>query len=127
MPEYSYICEECDHSWSIFCHRSEYKDKIKCTSCNKKKSVYRNFEEDEVYTAYNYSLSEAKTIGHYADKQSKKLGKNKVEDMIREQKTKKGDTLSGKLGDGMKKMDRPSSSTKWTKESTTKKRRKKNR
>jgi len=126
MPEYSYICEKCDHRWSIFCHRSEYKDKIKCTSCNKKKSVYRNFEEDEVYGAYNYSLSEAKTIGHYADKQSKKLGKNRVEDMIREQKTKKVDTLSGKLGDGMKKMDRPNSSPKWTKEST-KKRRKKNR
>ena len=126
MPEYSYICEKCDHRWSIFCHRSEYKDKIKCTSCNKKKSVYRNFEEDEVYGAYNYSLSEAKTIGHYADKQSKKLGKNRVEDMIREQKTKKVDTLSGKLGDGMKKMDRPNNSPKWTKEST-KKRRKKNR
>lgn len=125
MPEYSYICEECDHRWSIFCHRSEYKDKIKCTSCNKKKSVYRNFEEDEVYAAYNYSLSEAKTIGHYADKQSKKLGKNRVDDMIREQKTKKEDRLSEKLTDGMKKMDRPNSSTKWTKEST-KKRRKKN-
>ena len=107
MPEYSYICEKCDHRWSIFCHRSEYKDKIKCESCKNKKSVYRNFEEDEVYGAYSYSLSEAKTIGHYADKQSKKLGKNKVEDMVREQKTKKVDTLSGKLGDGMKKMDRP--------------------
>jgi len=126
MPEYSYICEECDHSWSMFCHRSKYKDKRNCPSCKKKKAAYRNFQEDEFYTAYNYSLSEAKTIGHYADKQSKKLGKNKVEDMIREQKTKKEDRLSEKLTDGMKKMDRPDSSTTWTKEST-KKRRKKNR
>ena len=126
MPEYSYICEKCDHSWSIFCHRSKYKDKRNCPSCKKKKAGYRNFQEDEVYAAYNYSLSEAKTIGHYADKQSKKLGKNRVEDMIREQKTKKEDRLSEKLTDGMKKMDRPDSSTKWTKEST-KKRRKKNR
>ena len=127
MPEYSYICEECDHSWSIFCHRSKYKDRINCPYCKKKEAAYRNFQEDEVYGAYSYSLSEAKTIGHYADKQSKKLGKNKVEDMIRDQKTKKEDRLSEKLKKGMKKMDRPSSSPKWTKESTTKKRRKKNR
>ena len=46
--------------------------------------------------------------------------------MIRNQKTKKEDRLSEKLTDGMKKMDRPDSSTKWTKEST-KKRRKKSR
>ena len=125
MPEYSYICDECECSWSIFCHRSKYKDKIKCPSCKKSKMVHRNFQEDEFYAAYNYSLSEAKTIGHYADKQSKKLGRNKVEDMVREQKTKKVDALSGKLSDGMQKMDRPSSSPKWTKDSTTKKRRKK--
>ena len=127
MPEYSYMCDECECSWSIFCHRSKYKDKIKCPSCKKTKMVYRNFQEDEFYAAYNYSLSEAKTIGHYADKQSKKLGRNKVEDMVREQKTKKEDTLSDKLSDGMQKMDRPSSSPKWTKDSTTKKRRKKGR
>ena len=125
MPEYSYICEKCECSWSILCHRSKYKDKIKCPSCKKSKMVYRDFQEDEFYAAYNYSLSEAKTIGHYADKQSKKLGKNKIEDMVREQKTKKVDTLSDKLPDGMQKMDRPNSSTKWTKDSTTKKRRKK--
>ena len=124
MPEYSYICEECDHSWSLFCHRSKYKDKRNRPSCKKKKAAYRNFQEDEVYAAYSYSLSEAKTIGHYADKQSKKLGKNKVEDMIREQKTKKEDRLSERLTDGMQKMDRPDSSTKWTKESTKKRRKK---
>mgnify|MGYP003668531077 FL=1 len=45
--------------------------------------------------------------------------------MVREQKTKKVDVLSDKLPDGMQKMDRPNSSTKWTKDSTTKKRRKK--
>ena len=89
MPEYSYACDNCGYKWSIFCHRSEYKSRKKCPSCAKIKSVHRDYEEDEVYGSYNYSLSETKTLGHYADKQTKKLGKNKVEDMFREQKTKR--------------------------------------
>ena len=124
MPEYSYACDGCDHKWSIFCHRSEYKDKKKCPCCNKIKPVHRDYGEDNIYGGYSYSLSEAKTLGHYADKQSKKFGKNKVEDMMREQKTKTKDTLSEKLSDGMQKIDKPSSSPKWTKDSGKKKRRK---
>ena len=126
MPEYSYACDGCDHKWSIFCHRSEYKERKKCPCCKKIKPVHRDYGEDNVYGSYSYSLSETKTIGHYADKQSKKFGKNKVEDMIQDQKTKKKDTLSEKLPDSMSKMSRPKDSPKWTKEST-KKRRKKNR
>lgn len=127
MPEYSYACDNCGYKWSIFCHRSEYKSRKKCPSCAKIKSVHRDYEEDEVYGSYNYSLSETKTLGHYADKQTKKLGKNKVEDMFREQKTKRKDTLSEKLPDNMKKMDKPSSSPQWTKNTGKKQRRKKNR
>ncbi len=43
---------------------------------------------------------------------------------MREQKTKTKDTLSEKLSDGMQKIDKPSSSPKWTKDSGKKKRRK---
>ena len=79
---------------------SEYKSRRKCPSCGKIKTVHRDYEEDEVYGSYSYSLSETKTLGHYADKQSEKLGKRRVEDMIQEQKTKTKDTLSGKLTEG---------------------------
>jgi putative FmdB family regulatory protein len=72
MPEYTYACDSCGHKWSIFCHMSEYKAKKKCPSCKKIKSVHRDYEEDNVYGGYSYSLSEAKTLGHYADKQAKK-------------------------------------------------------
>ena len=127
MPEYSYACDACDHKWSIFCHRSEYKERKKCPCCKKIKPVHRDYEEDNVYGSYSYSLSETKTIGHYADKQSKKFGKNKVEDMLREQKTKQTDSLSGKLNENMSKMEKPKDPPKWTKDTGKKKKRKRNR
>ena len=45
--------------------------------------------------------------------------------MIQQQKTKTKDTLSGKLTDGMTKMDRPTDAKKWTKEKKSKRKRKK--
>ena len=87
MPEYSYACDNCGYKWSIFCHRSEYKSRKKCPSCGKIKSVHRDYEEDEVYGSYNYSLSETKTLGHYADNPGKhetsKLAQSAL-DIIRE-------------------------------------------
>lgn len=127
MPEYSYACDNCEHKWSILCPRSEYKDKRKCPSCKKIKTVHRNFQEDDFYNSIKLSLTEVKTIGHYADKQSKKLGKNKVEDIIREQKTKTKDTLSERLNENMSKMDRPKDPPKWTKNTSKKTKRKRNR
>ena len=113
MPEYSYLCDGCDHGWSIFCNRSEYKDKVNCPSCNKMDTVHRDFGEDNVYGGYNYSLSEVQTLGHYADKQSKKYGKWKCEDMKRDFKTKKVEG-GGELPDGMSRMEKPKNAPSWT-------------
>ena len=52
---------------------------------------------------YVKGLHEASTLGEYADKQVKKLGKSKVEQMRRDQKTKKKKTLESKLPSGMSK------------------------
>ena len=53
---------------------SEYKSR-RSVSCGK---IGRtgDYEEDEVYGSYSYSLSETKTLGHYADKQVKNLAKD---------------------------------------------------
>jgi len=120
MPEYSYLCEDCDHKWSIVASFSDYKPRLKCPSCKKIKNVHRDFSEDNVYGGYNYSLSEVQTLGHYADKQSKKYGKWKCEDMSRDFKTKKVES-AGELPDGMSRMEKPKDAPSWTKE--TKKRR----
>ena len=123
MPEYSFFCESCSHKWSIVCSMSQYTDKQSCPSCRKRKTVFRDFLADDVYGGYNYSLSEVKTLGHYADKQTKKYGKTKCEDMIGEFKTKKTQG-GGELPEGMRRLERPDSKPKWP--GTTKKKKRGN-
>jgi len=122
MPEYSYSCDSCQHDWSLVCSMSDYSDKRRCPECKKSKNVHRNYAEDNIYGAYSYSLSEVKTIGHYADKQTKKYGNEKVDHMLGEQRTKKID-INKPLPEGMSRMDRPKDSVKWTKDESPKKRR----
>ena len=74
--------------------------KAKCPSCKSKK-IYRDFLADNFVPNYVKGLHEAATLGEYADKQSKKLGKAKVEQMRLDQKTKKRNTLEEKLPQGM--------------------------
>lgn len=103
MPEYSFICSKCDLNFSQVWSISEYDckmSKVKCPEC-KSKRVYRDFAEDNIVSNYVKGLHEATTLGEYADKQTKKLGKGKVEQMRRDQKTKKQNNLEGKLKDGM--------------------------
>ena len=83
MPEYSFSCEGCSNKWSIVCGFHEYNENQTCPACNAEDSVFRDYAADQVYATYTYSLSEVKTIGHYADKQAKKYGKAKCEDMVR--------------------------------------------
>ena len=126
MPEYSYMCEGCGHKWTVFRHMSEYKPKEECPECAEIESVFRDFEEDNIYGGYSYSLSETKTLGHYADKQSEKYGKWKCEDMKRDFKTKKTQG-GGDLPTGMSRMEKPQGGVQWTKDQPKKKKRKRNR
>ena len=105
MPEYSFNCSECDAAFSKIWSISEYDCKIGVVNCPecKSKKVFRDFFEDKIVTNYVKGLHEASTLGEYADKQVKKLGKGKVEQMRRDQKTKKKKTLESKLPDGMSK------------------------
>ena len=91
MPEYSYICESCDLSWSEVWTMNEYdikSKKVKCPDCKNTK-VFRDFGTDNVCSNYIKGLHECKTIGEYAEKQTKEYGKYKVEDMERDQVTKR--------------------------------------
>ena len=127
MPEYSFYCKGCTHEWSVVCGMTNYTDKQACPSCKKRKSVFRDFEKDvsTVYGSINLSLSEVKTLGHYADKQSKKYGKWKCEDMKENFKTKK--TEEGKdLPAGMSRMETPAETPVWPGTKKKKKRRKTN-
>ena len=106
----------------------DYTDNQSCPSCKERKAVFRDFEEDAstVHASVVLSLSEVKTLGHYADKQTKKYGKEKCEEMAREFKTKKVEG-GGELPTGMSRMERPTDAPIWPGTPTKKKRRKKKR
>lgn len=125
MPEYSYFCEGCNFDWSIVCDRSEYKDSQHCPKCNSPEKAHRNFAEDQVHGSVNLSLSEVETLGHYADKQAKKYGKWKCEDMAESFKTRKVDPARD-LPKGMTRTKRPDGAPIWPGTTGKQKKRKRN-
>lgn len=58
------------------------------------------------------SLSECKTIGHYAEKQSAKYSKQQIEDIQESFKTKKTSGME-QLPEGMSRIEKPQESTQW--------------
>ena len=91
MPEYTFKCQRCSTATSLFCRMSDYESertKIRCSSCKSKK-MDRDFETDNIGGFVSISLSDCKTIGEYADKQSSKYTRSQREGIIEEFKTKK--------------------------------------
>tara|TARA_R100000306_G_C4348447_1_gene128857 strand:+ start:371 stop:715 length:345 start_codon:yes stop_codon:yes gene_type:complete len=109
MPEYTFKCRKCSHKTSLFCSFTEYdakKIKVKCSSCKSKK-VDRDFETDNIGGFVSIPLSDCKTIGEYADKQSSKYTRTQREDMIEQFKTKKSGGMK-KLPTGMSRINKAS-------------------
>ena len=116
MPDYTFECSQCSEQAVFFFKMSEYTNKskkIRCPSC--KGILIRDFATDNVKGIITSSLSESETIGQYADKQTIKYGKQKVEDMMANSKTKKSGGMH-KLPKGMTRMDKSKNTTKWTKD-----------
>lgn len=116
MPEYTFICEKCSDNTSLVCTISEYSNKsktIKCSSCGG--VLYRDFSEDNIDAFVSVGLSECKTIGQYAEKQSAKYTKAQLADMKEGFKTKKTEGGSP-LPQGMSRMEKPDHGTQWTKD-----------
>ena len=116
MPDYTFKCEKCSSLIVLFFTMSEYDKKyktVKCPSC--KGSLVRNFLADNVRGVVSSSLSDCKTIGQYAAKQTAKYSKRQVEDMVENFKTKKTGGMK-KLPHGMSRIEQSTTKTKWTKE-----------
>ena len=116
MPDYTFECTQCSEQTVLFFKMSEYTNKskkIRCPFCKGK--LIRDFATDNVKGIIASSASESKTIGQYAEKQTAKYGKQKVDDMMAEAKTKKTGGMH-QLPTGMKRMDKPNENIKWTKD-----------
>ena len=85
MPAYTFACDACNIGWIVSCDRSEYTSDQECPKCNGK-NTYRDFAEDEVH-AQVYNVT---TVGQLAERNSKKIGKTKVQekDAINKEKFK---------------------------------------
>lgn len=81
MPEYSFKCSKCAHSFSHFWSISSYDENIKTITCENcgDKQVFRNYQEDNMVVSYH----EVKTIGQLAEKNTKKMGKYELENRMK--------------------------------------------
>lgn len=116
MPEYTFICEKCSDDTSLVCTISEYSNKsktIKCEACGG--VLYRDFSGDNIDTFVSVGLSNCKTIGQYAEKQSAKYTKTQLQDIEEGFKTKKTEG-GNSLPQGMSRMEKPDHGIKWIKD-----------
>lgn len=115
MPEYTFRCEPCESHFSIVCSMSEYSKKkyVRCPECKKKAD--RDLSFDNVQGSVSLSLSECKTLGHYAEKQTAKYSRDQVDEMRRDFKTTRVSSHED-LPQGMTRMEKPSDNSQWVKE-----------
>lgn len=103
MPEYTFFCEnkDCMEYFVVVKHMKEFEPPYPCPKCGSTEKVFRDYSADNVYGAYVPNLSECTTVGQYAEKQTKKYGKEKCQKMLESFKTVKEPFPEHKLGDGM--------------------------
>jgi predicted nucleic acid-binding Zn ribbon protein len=114
MPEYTFECQTCAKQVVLFFTMSDYDKKnktVKCPSCQR--FLVRNFLADNVRGFVTSSLSDCKTIGQYAEKQTAQYSKQQVEDIVDNFKTKKVGGMK-KLPTGMSRIEQSKNPTKWT-------------
>ena len=80
IPSYTFFCEECKKNFSIVCSIKDYSSNQNCPHCNNS-NVYREYNIDNACINYINGLSEAKTLQEYAEKQTKKYGQEKCNEM----------------------------------------------
>tara|TARA_R110002020_G_scaffold37499_3_gene113255 strand:+ start:5897 stop:6220 length:324 start_codon:yes stop_codon:yes gene_type:complete len=99
---------------------SQYTKKKKSANCPEcKKKGVRDMSFDNIQGSVSFSLSECKTIGHYAEKQTEQYSKDQVDEILRNQKTKRVSSHE-ELPKGMERMGKPSDTAQWTSEGKTK-------
>jgi len=115
MPEYIFRCDPCKIHFSITCSMGEYAKKkyVKCPECKKKAT--RDLSFDNVQGSVKLCLSECRTIGHYAEKQTENLSRDQLDEMKRNFKTKRASSHE-ELPEGMSRMEKPSDNSQWVKE-----------
>lgn len=115
MPEYSYICEKCDTTFSIVSSIKDYKEQIRCHHC--KRMCPRNYNEDlaSLSTSIKLANSELKTLGHLAQRNTETMSEDQKNDLYRKHNSYKEVVSDKPLPKGMSRIKKPPK-VKWTKD-----------
>lgn len=92
MPEYTYKCNKCGHTFDIV-HSIKEKALKKCTKC-KKLALERVITS--VLGFVKLAHSEIKQLGHYASRNSEKMSDDQKNMLAAKHKTKKRNVLEEK-------------------------------
>ena len=115
MPEYSYICEKCDTTFSIISSIKDYTEKVKCLVCNN--MCCRNYAEDlaNLSTSIKLANSELKTLGHLAQRNTETMSEDQKNELYRKHNSYKEVVSEKPLPKGMNRIKKPPK-VKWTKD-----------
>jgi hypothetical protein len=87
MPEYTFKCEECESTFSVVIHMSEYdqkikKKQIKCNSCHSK-MITRDYRTDcmSISGSVKKSDTELRTVGDLADRNRDRMSNDQKHEL----------------------------------------------
>jgi len=113
MPEYTFVCEKCDHKFTEILSFAQYDAKtIKCTLCKSKK-VNRSYQDDctTIMASIKKSDSELKTVGDLADRNRDRMSDDRKEDLFRKHNAYRFEKSDDPLPKGWTKPNKPTEPT----------------
>ena len=119
MPSYTYYCEKCNKSFSIFSTIREYQEEVDCRYDSCKHTCSRYYKEDmlSISSSVRKSDSELKTLGDLANRNRDKMSKDQRVALDKKhtqyQDDKLKDELTKQLPKGMSRMKKPKNKIKW--------------
>jgi hypothetical protein len=120
MPEYTFICNDCDANFSIYASIAQYENladskKIICPNCQDT-NVTRDYIGDcsTIVNSVKKSDSELKTLGDLADRNRDRMSNDQKEALKRKHNDYKLDKPDDPLPTGMSRIKKPPK-IKWTK------------
>jgi len=112
MPTYSYYCKHCDSTFELFFSINNYKEKVRCETCNK--TCDRDYIEDVLSQSASVkkSDSELKTIGDLANRNRDRFSSDERAALDKKHNEYKDQELAKELPKGMSRMKKPNK-VKW--------------
>lgn len=112
MPSYTYVCDKCNKSFSVFATIREYQEQEYCIDCNVLCS--RNYEDMlTLNSSVKKSDSELKTIGDLANRNRDRMTDDRKSDLYEKHNSYKDEADKKPMPTGMSRMKKPKQKFKW--------------